>query len=87
MRTPIIPASLVLAIGMVACSYDPPSSLSPVGASMSASAASFPEVISVPNGFRADGIAFGSGSTFYVGSNAAGEIWRGDARTGAVLPL
>jgi len=82
MRTSIISSSFVLAIGMVACSDDPPSSLSPFGASMSVTA-SFPDVISLPNGFRADGIAFGSGSTFYVGSNAAGAIWRGDARTGA----
>ena len=81
MRTPIIPF-LVLALTSVACSHDAPSPLSPVGASMSA-AVSFPDVISLPNGFGADGIAFGSGNNVYVGSNAAGAIWRGDARTGA----
>ena len=81
MRTPIIP-SLVLALVIVACSDDAPPALSPLGASMSAAATSFPDVISLPTGFRADGIAFGSGNTVYVGSNTAGAIWRGDARTG-----
>ncbi len=45
--------------------------------------ATFPNVIPVPNGFAADGIAFGAGTTFYVGSLASGAIWRGDAATGA----
>lgn len=45
-------------------------------------AAVFPDVIALPNGFASDGISFGAGSTFYVGSLATGAIWRGNARTG-----
>lgn len=42
-----------------------------------------PAVIALPDGFWPEGIDFGRGSTFYVGSLATGAIWRGDARTGA----
>jgi sugar lactone lactonase YvrE len=42
----------------------------------------FPEVISLPNGFRPEGIAVGEGSTFYVGSIPTGAIYSGDLRTG-----
>ena len=42
----------------------------------------FPEVISLPDGFRPEGIAVGNSSTFYVGSLANGAIYRGDLRTG-----
>lgn len=48
----------------------------------SAMAATFPDVISLPNGFRPEGIAVGKGSTFYVGSIPTGAIYRGDLRTG-----
>ena len=48
-----------------------------------AAAGPFPEVISLPNGFRPEGIAIGNGSTFYVGSLANGAVYRGDLRTGA----
>jgi streptogramin lyase len=44
--------------------------------------AAFPDVIALPNGFSPEGIAFGDGTTFYVGSLATGAIFRGDARTG-----
>jgi sugar lactone lactonase YvrE len=40
-------------------------------------------VIALPDGFWPEGIDFGRGTTFYVGSLATGAIWRGDARTGA----
>lgn len=46
-------------------------------------AATFPASIALPNGFAADGIAFGRGSTFYVGSLATGAIWQANAATGA----
>src|SRR5687767_3868470 len=49
----------------------------------SAMAAAFPNVISLPNGFRPEGIAIGKGTTFYVGSIPTGAIYRGDVRTGA----
>jgi streptogramin lyase len=42
----------------------------------------FADVIPLPNGFSPEGIAFGAGTTFYVGSLARGAIFRGDARTG-----
>ncbi len=48
-----------------------------------AAAAPFPGVISLPNGFQPEGIAIGKGTTFYVGSLAAGAVYSGDLRTGA----
>lgn len=42
----------------------------------------FPEVIPLPNGWRPEGIAIGTGTTFYVGSIPTGDIYRGDVRTG-----
>jgi sugar lactone lactonase YvrE len=45
-------------------------------------AASFPERIALPDGFRPEGIAIGNGATFYVGSIPTGAIYRGDLRTG-----
>jgi sugar lactone lactonase YvrE len=47
-----------------------------------ASMESFPDVISLPNGFQPEGIAVGTGSTFYVGSIPTGAVYRGDLRTG-----
>lgn len=41
-----------------------------------------PEKIALPDGFRPEGIVFGTGPTFYVGSLANGGIYRADARTG-----
>jgi len=43
---------------------------------------SFPGVISLPNGFQPEGIAAGTGNTFYAGSIPTGAIYRGDLRTG-----
>jgi sugar lactone lactonase YvrE len=42
---------------------------------------SFPGKISLPNGFRPEGIAI-EGKTFYVGSIPTGAVYRGDLRTG-----
>ncbi len=47
-----------------------------------ASAATFPEVIPLPNGFQPEGIATGNGTTFYVGSIPTGAIYKGDLLTG-----
>jgi sugar lactone lactonase YvrE len=47
-----------------------------------AGAASFPTVISLPNGWLPEGIAVGNGHTFYAGSRANGAVYRGDLRTG-----
>src|SRR5687767_8335231 len=46
------------------------------------SAAPFPEVIPLPDGFQPEGIASGTGTTFYVGSIPTGAVYRGDLRTG-----
>jgi sugar lactone lactonase YvrE len=45
-------------------------------------AASFPEVIPLPNGFQPEGIASGEGTTFFVGSIPTGAVYRGDLATG-----
>ena len=42
----------------------------------------FPDVIPLPNGFQPEGIATGTGTTFYVGSIPTGAVYRGDLRTG-----
>ena len=47
-----------------------------------APAQTFPDVISLPNGFQPEGIASGIGTTFYVGSIPTGAVYRGDLRTG-----
>jgi sugar lactone lactonase YvrE len=44
--------------------------------------APFPETIPLPDGFQPEGIASGSGTTFYVGSIPTGAIYRGDLSTG-----
>lgn len=44
--------------------------------------APFQEVIALPNGFQPEGIAAGTGTTFYVGSIPTGAIYRGDVQTG-----
>jgi len=47
-----------------------------------ASAASFPDVIPLPKGFQPEGIASGTGTTFYVGSIPTGAIYQGDYLSG-----
>jgi sugar lactone lactonase YvrE len=47
-----------------------------------AGAALLPKVISLPDGFRPEGIATGRGTSFYVGSQVDGAIYRGDLLTG-----
>ena len=42
----------------------------------------YPEVIPLPDNFRPEGIAIGTGHTFYAGSLADGAIYSGDLRTG-----
>ena len=48
-----------------------------------ASAGSFPNVISLPNGFRPEGIVSGYGTDFFAGSLANGAIYKGNFRTGS----
>ena len=47
-----------------------------------ASLQAFPDVIPLPDAFRPEGIAVGTGHTFYVGSIPTGAVYRGDLRTG-----
>ena len=49
---------------------------------VSAAAEPFPDVIPLPDGWRAEGVAVGSGTSVYAGSLADGAIWKGDLRTG-----
>ena len=49
---------------------------------MTATAAQFPDRIDLPAGFAPEGIAVGTGSTFYTGSLSGVGIFRGDLRTG-----
>jgi outer membrane protein assembly factor BamB len=44
---------------------------------------SFPETIPLPTGFQPEGIAIGTGDTFYVGSIPTGAVFAGNVRTGA----
>jgi sugar lactone lactonase YvrE len=80
MRIPTLSA-VVLGTMLVACTEDPPT-LPPRAATGSYAAAAFPAVVALPNGFSPEGMAFGTGSTVYVGSLLTGAVWRGDVRTG-----
>src|SRR5215213_8907950 len=53
-----------------------------IAAPHSLAKASFPDTLSLPNGFRPEGIAI-QGNTFYVGSIPNGAIYAGDLRTGS----
>jgi hypothetical protein len=48
-----------------------------------AAAAPFPSSVPLPVDFQPEGIAVGTGSTFYVGSLWDGDIYRGSLRSGA----
>jgi sugar lactone lactonase YvrE len=47
-----------------------------------AGAATFPDLIRLPDGWQPEGIAAGRGTSLYVGSIPTGAVWRADARTG-----
>jgi sugar lactone lactonase YvrE len=47
-----------------------------------AGAATFPDIIRLPDGWQPEGIASGRGTSLYVGSIPTGAVWKGDARTG-----
>ena len=49
-----------------------------------AAKAVYPEVIPLQNGFQPEGIALGTGNTFYTGSLNGGAVFRGDLRSGDV---
>ncbi len=82
MRTPKSPLFL-LPVLLAACATDGPTAPAAAGRGDLTSAAVLPSVLALPNGFAADGITFGPGSTFYVGSLTTGAVWRGDAVSGA----
>lgn len=47
----------------------------------------YPDVIPLADGRTPEGIALGTGNTFYHGTITGGAIYRGDLRSGAVEPL
>ena len=51
-------------------------------AAAGSTAATFPEVIALPDGWLPEGIATGPGGMFYAGSRANGAVWAGSLRTG-----
>jgi sugar lactone lactonase YvrE len=53
-----------------------------VAAPAGAGAATFPDTIPLPDGWRPEGIAAGRGTSLYVGSIPTGAVWKADARTG-----
>jgi hypothetical protein len=56
--------------------------IAPVLALTMGAAPAFPDSVPLPNDFAPEGIAVGTGSTFYVGSLVDGDIYRGDLRSG-----
>ena len=77
-----IPLAGIVGIGSGTVIAD--SGENPAGTATSAKGTgkTFPEVIPVPDGFRPEGIVTGRGHAFFVGSLAAGAVYRGDLRTG-----
>ncbi|PZF80530.1 SMP-30/gluconolactonase/LRE family protein [Jiangella anatolica] len=57
--------------------------IAPVAVLTTAAARPSPDSLPLPDDFSPEGIAVGAGDTFYVGSLADGDIYRGDLRTGA----
>jgi sugar lactone lactonase YvrE len=51
---------------------------------VAAAPAVYPDVIPLQNGFQPEGIALGTGHTFYTGSLNGGAVFRGDLRSGEV---
>ena len=49
---------------------------------MFAQARPFPEIISLPDGFRPEGVVTGRGPILYAGSLGTGAIYQADLRTG-----
>ena len=82
MHTPATPVALLL-LALAACSADPLTAPPDAADPALRRGTVFPDVIALPDGFWPEGIAFGRGTTFHVGSLATGAIWRGDARTGS----
>jgi hypothetical protein len=54
----------------------------PVLALTTAASSPFPDSVPLPDDFAPEGIAVGTGSTFYAGSLVDGDIYRGDLRSG-----
>ena len=81
MRAPTL-ATVLLTLALAGCAGDGPTALPSAAMHAATRSRAFPDVIALPNGFWPEGVDFGRGSTFYVGSLATGAIFRGDARTG-----
>ncbi len=79
-------AAAALAMTTLSACTDPaPSGLATTARGAPAAArasAQFPDRIPLPDGWLPEGIAAGTGTTFYAGSRRDGAIYRGDLRTG-----
>ncbi len=75
MRTSVI-SVLVLCTMLCSCNKD-----------LTSPDADYPDVVNLPQGFAPEGMAFGKGTTLYVGSLLTGAIWKGDvaAGTGSIV--
>lgn len=81
------PSAMLLCSGLLLAGCSDPAGpigpARPTSARLAAAAApAFPDVIALPMGFSPEGITFGRGTTFYVGSIPTGAIYQADARTG-----
>lgn len=66
-----VPAAAALALALAA-----------VASTASAAPPVFPEKVSLPDGWAAEGVATGAGTDVYAGSLDGGAIWKADLRTG-----
>ena len=78
LTTPLV----LLSLAATGCTDDAANLSRPVTAQPAAHTTAFPAAIPLPTGFSPEGIDFGRGGTFYVGSIFSGAIFRGDAPTG-----
>jgi sugar lactone lactonase YvrE len=77
-----IPLVGAVGVGSGTVSAGAPGRTTGTTASRKGSGETFPEVVDLPEGFQPEGIATGRGTTFFVGSLATGNVYRGDLRTG-----
>ncbi|WP_327005513.1 superoxide dismutase [Dactylosporangium sp. NBC_01737] len=74
--------TLFAGVAGVAAAIALPGGTAAAGRGTTGRGTAFPEVIGLPDGWQAEGIATGRGTTFYVGSLAHGGIYRGSLATG-----
>ena len=78
--------SLLIIMALFSCSDEPlieDVSTFPNSSSSELKSASFPSIISLPNGFYPEGIALGNGNDLFAGSLYHGGVYKMDLRTGS----